>query len=345
MSAAANDNARSIGSAISNLRDHLSSKRYKDFWHLVKEINELFKTLKPLSNSDRAELWDSFSSLCTDAKSQQEEFWARSEKLKDNILGDVSVAQPPSFVLSDSDLRDSLKDLGIALNRAGKKLSEHKCEMATKHKQECFDAIQSMRGRHNECWDRVKSDQTNKKYRSEHLKNDILSDVEHTRPCEIPCTPFGVLDINIDEMKALSALLAKAGNRLHDHREEMFGEHKQECFNAILDMRKVHDVWWDELRRRRNEHYENKKSEIRTKIMANLENNRGRLYSAASNLEKMRASKSDLEDKISSAWNDDFRERAEGWLSELNDKIGSVEEYIDRIEAWIREDEEKLNSL
>jgi len=79
--------------------------------------------------------------------------------------------------------------------------------------------------------------------------------------------------------------------------------------------------------------------------MANLENNRGRLYSAASNLEKMRASKSDLEDKISSAWNDDFRERAEGWLSELNDKIGSVEEYIDRIEAWIREDEEKLNSL
>jgi len=56
----------------------------------------------------------------------------------------------------------------------------------------------------------------------------------------------------------------------------------------------------------------------------------------------MRNHADDLRDKISSAWNDDFRDRAYGWLSETEDKIRDIEDSIQRIEDWIREDEEKL---
>jgi len=35
-----------------------SKRNYASFWAQVKEINNLFKTLKPLSRDDRAELWD-----------------------------------------------------------------------------------------------------------------------------------------------------------------------------------------------------------------------------------------------------------------------------------------------
>jgi hypothetical protein len=338
-------NAKTISDAIDNLKDHLSSRNYRDFWDLVKEINVLFKSLKPIIPNDRERLWDSFSSLCDDAKSQQKNFRVRSENLMNEILSDISSAQPPSFALSDGELRSSLKDLGATLNTASSKFSGHKHEMIAEHKKICFEALQSMRERHNECWARVKESQTNKRHQSEYLRNDILSDIESARPCELAILPGGVGLVDTDEMKAMSRLLKNAGDRLHNHKEEMLGEHKQECFHAIQEMHEVHNLWWEELRRRRDEYYEHKRFGIREKITANLENNRERLDTAKSNLVKMRASASDLQDKISSAWNDDYRDRAEGWLSELEGKIENVEEYINRILTWISEDETKLSNL
>jgi gas vesicle protein/DNA-binding transcriptional MerR regulator len=338
-------NARIISDAIGSLEDHLSSRSYRDFWDLVKEINVLFKTLKPLSSNDRERLWDSFSLLCDDAKNQQKNFRVRSEHLMDEILSDIANAQPLSFALSHGELRNSLKDLGVILNDANRKFSDHKREMIAEHKKACFEALQSMRERHNECWDRVKENQTNRRRQSEYLRNDILSDIENARPCELAILPGGIGFVDTDEMKAMSRLLKNAGDRLHNHKEEMFGEHKQECFHAIQEMRKTHDIWWEELRRRLDEHHEHKRSGIRERITTNLESNRERLCTAKSNLTKMRASASDLQDKIFSAWNDDYRERAEGWLSDLEDKIENVEEYINRILEWIAEDETKLSNL
>ncbi len=76
---------------------------------------------------------------------------------------------------------------------------------------------------------------------------------------------------------------------------------------------------------------------------ANLAKNREKLAELLEKEARMAERASELEDQIASAWNDDWRERAEGWLEELEEKLRSLREFIERVEGWIEEDEEKLS--
>lgn len=48
--------------------------------------------------------------------------------------------------------------------------------------------------------------------------------------------------------------------------KEMFGEHKQECFDRIVEIQKIHDEWWSHLKQVRA-------AEQGERIRANLEKN------------------------------------------------------------------------
>lgn len=178
------------------------------------------------------------------------------------------------------------------------------------------------------------SEHDNRKFKSEQHRSDILREVESARPCSL----FGLDPPDVEEMKALGRLLRNAGSMLSKSKEEMFGEHKQECFERIQEIRRIHEAWWAELKHHRS----NRQEEFQLRVRANLEKNRERHRKATDALRRMRSHADDLRDKIGSAWNDDFRDRAHVWLSETEDKIRDIEESIQRIEDWIREDEEKL---
>ncbi|MGH9822002.1 MAG: hypothetical protein ACREDR_01915 [Blastocatellia bacterium] len=45
--------------------------QYKEFWEHVKEIHQLFKTLKPLFREDRERLWTRFDEICKQTKDAQ----------------------------------------------------------------------------------------------------------------------------------------------------------------------------------------------------------------------------------------------------------------------------------
>ena len=51
-----------------------------------------------------------------------------------------------------------------------------------------------------------------------------------------------------------------------------------------------------------------------------------------------------MEEKISNAYNDSYRERHEEFLSERQDKLREVEEQIEKIKGWIKEIDDKLDS-
>ena len=191
-----------------------------------------------------------------------------------------------------------------------------------------------MRATHQVYWDRVKSSQDQRRSRSRQLANDILSEIEGSRPCSL----FGFMPPDIEEMKCLGRKLKDAGQMLSRHKGEMFGEHKQECFSGIQEMRKVHDAWWEMLTQHRSQSFEERQARTR----ANLEKNYEQHRKAAAALESCRAHADELRDQIASAWNDDFRSRAEGWLAELEDKIRDIESSLERIEGWIRENESRL---
>lgn len=109
--------------------------------------------------------------------------------------------------------------------------------------------------------------------------------------------------------------------------------------NVSKEIRKIHDAWWESLKKQRSEKHEDFQIKVRTNLERNYERHRKATYA----LESCRSHADKLRDKIASAWNEDWKDKAYVWLSELEDKIRDIEQSIDRIEEWIREDEEKLH--
>lgn len=71
---ASRENASKLEREIGNLKSYhqgLFSRKYKEFWDHAKNINELFKTLKPLSKDDRERLWAKFDNVCKTTKEAQ----------------------------------------------------------------------------------------------------------------------------------------------------------------------------------------------------------------------------------------------------------------------------------
>lgn len=179
-----------------------------------------------------------------------------------------------------------------------------------------------------------KSENDSRKWKSESLKSDIMNKIHSSKPNDM----FGFHAVNIEEMKSLGRILRDAGHMLSKHKRDMLGEHKQECFEAIQEMRKVHDVWWDQLKNEKSR----RNSDFKARMRRNLDKNYERLRKAKNALGRARSHADELRKKIDSAWNESYRGRALGWLSEEEARIADIERSIEQIEGWIREDENKL---
>ena len=179
-----------------------------------------------------------------------------------------------------------------------------------------------------------KSEHEERKRKSSQHRDYIIREAESARPH----TLLGFAPPDVEDMKALGNVLKRASSMLSENKKEMFGEHKQECYERIKEIRHIHDLWWDDLKKHRSEKHKN----FQERVRANLEKNYERLRKATDALQRQRSHADKLRDDIDSAWNDDFRDRAYGWLSETEDKIRDIEQSIENIEDWIREDEEKL---
>lgn len=186
--------------------------------------------------------------------------------------------------------------------------------------------------------DAAKKSQTeqreSRQYHSARLRSDILSQIEAARPNSL----FGFDPPDMEEMKRLGEALRKAGQMLSENKERMLGEHKQECFQRIQEVRKAQDAWWEHLKQRTTE----QRTEREERARRNLEKNYERHRKATEALAQYRTKADELRDKISTAWNEDWAEGAGQRLSELEDKIQDIERSISQIEDWIREDEGRL---
>ena len=172
-----------------------------------------------------------------------------------------------------------------------------------------------------------------------------------------------VLTLNLmqttkEGMKWKGQQLREAGNLLSKHKHEMTKEHKAEIHERIVSIRAQHDLFWGryrEYQKEKQQIYEQKKQaweegqvrrqHAKERIAANIDENKERLRKAEDALERQKQHRSKLESDIASAYSDTFRERAEGWLEECNDKIADIEESIQRLESWIQEGRDKLNSF
>jgi hypothetical protein len=163
---------------------------------------------------------------------------------------------------------------------------------------------------------------------------EIIRETERARLC----SQFAFLPPYLSEVKALGEVLVSARKMLMKYKDEMFGEHKQECFERILAIQKIHDSWWEEL-----EHNKSRKLELfEISIRKNFEKNRVRYVMATNALRRLHRNVDILREKIVSVKDDDFRYQVSEWLSNTESCIDNTERYMRTLEERIERDEEKL---
>jgi hypothetical protein len=64
-------NSRRIEAELETLERYLDASEFKSFWEQVREINSLFKTLRPIEPSSRQAHWEELGRLCEQAKARR----------------------------------------------------------------------------------------------------------------------------------------------------------------------------------------------------------------------------------------------------------------------------------
>jgi len=219
-------------------------------------------------------------------------------------------------------------------------------------KKQAWERFAKIRQRASEAAD---EDRKIREFRSAQHRDRILGlvDLSHHKP--LMDMVFFWDQTTVEDMKRWGRQLSQAGQMLKESKHEMLGEHKRQCFDAIAKAREANDAWWSSYKRacasrreeRANRHrqFQERRSERREKVRSNLDANRRRVAKAADALSNCRRRIDDLRGKVASAWNDNFRDRAETWLAEEFDRETDIERSISRLQEWIEEDERKLREL
>lgn len=174
---------------------------------------------------------------------------------------------------------------------------------------------------------------------------------------------LGPFDERKLELQKCSEVMKEGWTYLSQNKSQMFGNDKQEAFEALKKASEaLHEAWdkWKSARREAIEQYHAekqaawearqakreawiaKKEAWEERMRENISKLEDRLDRLESALEGRQSNLSKLEDMRDSAWSDSYRDRVEEWIDEENDRISDIERKIDQIKGWISDMEAKL---
>jgi DNA repair exonuclease SbcCD ATPase subunit len=158
-----------------------------------------------------------------------------------------------------------------------------------------------------------------------------------------------------ERMKGYGAELRDAMKHFNGIKFEMTKEDRSTVQEWISEIKYNHDGFWGEvnlvnaerreIREARQKEFEEKRDMAKQRIEENIEKNEEKLEKAKDALSRFEANRDNLEDRISGAYTDSHKEKLEGYLDETNDKISDIENQIERLDRWISEGKEKLDSF
>lgn len=167
----------------------------------------------------------------------------------------------------------------------------------------------------------------------------------------------GFLKATPDEMRENGKELGIIGAHFKRVKHEMIKEHKIAIHERMVEVRRNHDVFWGKYknhqiensklyneRQQARQEKQEKSKQIKSRIESNIENNKGKLHKAQNALDHFERKRDELKNKIYNSSSDNWKSKAEGWLSDFNNKIEDIKSHINRIEKWIEEDRDKLNN-
>lgn len=229
-----------------------------------------------------------------------------------------------------------------------------------------WDKFQSLVARVKQMQEDERSKWDQKKRESEKLKDEIISKSYAAIPSSgsaeailavltgglssVISAIMGPFDERKRELQYSSQALQEGWAMLHQYKDHITGQHKQEAFQALNNAKERLDMEWSRYKKERDQAYAEHRSQQAEKRaqwihkvednISNLENKRERLNDA---LSKRESHLSDLYDKLSDARSDEYRSRVSDWISEEQENIQEIKRKLENVEDWLQEARDKLN--
>jgi uncharacterized membrane protein len=183
---------------------------------------------------------------------------------------------------------------------------------------------------------------------SKFWRDFLIEQIEREKYSLVSDALFFFDPVTVEEMKASGARLRECGSRLSQGKRYMLREHKDECFQRIVEVQQSHDVFWNRLKVTRAQHQVEIRSRLESSLSRldeNISKNREKRRDAEAALDRCELNIAKLRDMLSSARGDDFRAQCESWLDGALTKRSSILDTIARYDEWIVQDEERRSDL
>lgn len=320
-------NARQIEAELERLDARLreSPVRLRDFWNHVKEINTLFKQLKPIRNDDRELLWSRLGALCGKGRDQQDDQRrlmegrkAVSARKRDLVEGKIKEAHGYAKYGRDVDDLAKAKEL---LNEALEWMKNGWSGFNIPTQLFAFDDGKMIRTDHDACWGQWQE----------------VNDTLQARRKEL-----GDLNFEHYESEASGAIgLAAYDPKQAKERVKSIQQHlngKIMTRDQFAEVRRLLDKAWQRATHTQEERHETWREQQLKRISRKQEL-----------IESAERAIRDIEDQIdhcrdleAGARTGEYADRVRGWIEEKYGWIESKREFIRDLEEQIREIESRF---
>ena len=201
----------------------------------LREVSELFKTLKPLKHEDRERLWARLDTLYKEDRERGEKRRAEQEVNASKIRWEISQIEIYPPFLMEPNWKKVWEQIG-KVSGMFKRVNLSRTERE--------DLWGEFNGMVAQVKERQNSEKSGRENMSREYKGCIFSKLKGIIPDNIP----GISDMALlltfgltneedtpELLKDLGRWLSEASELLSEHKKEMTNEHKQECFQHIKE--------------------------------------------------------------------------------------------------------------
>ena len=327
-------NATRLREELDDLEELVNDENQTDFRPKSEKISSLFKELR-ISREDNEVLWQRLQRSHRVMAEKRKQFRTDSEYNRSAILADTSSIKNKTLHLFDPE---ELHEVSEMLNGIREKIRT--LPLVKPHKDECWDEVReaqeyisSARTRLQEtAYDEFKCELS--EISSSFNARGILETLGETET-EWFDSEIQKLKETQDHIKeqqqALKIAFVTKEQRGYIREELQFSWQV-----SVKDLHKLYEAKNEHYRKKHGDWVERTESKI-SKLEEFIENNDGFI-------ETLQRQTEDLEEKIDSAWNEQFAEKARGWVQQKHDKIAEVEQKNEGLRNQIQEMRNKLDN-
>jgi hypothetical protein len=201
-------------------------------------------------------------------------------------------------------------------------------------------------------------------------KNRILAYADAARPSQLATTVFeiatggfivrpildavlgGHSDPWLETLQQCSRSLKAGWQYLSENRRDILRSDADEAVQALKESQAILNEEWAKYKGQRQAEYdarvsrrherEEKRAAFAERVRGRIENHESRIDRLKDVLRHKRSHLDELFDKRAGARSDSFRDRVDQWIREEEQAISSIEDKIDRLRQWIAEERSRL---